>query len=232
MIDPDASTHAPTNTPQVPAPEPASPTWLRAFIAIAPPPEVIGEVADLIERLRKGLNFTSCRPAWIPAESVHMTLLFLGRLERDHVEEAAEQLRLTAQNYGPLILRFRELGVFPHWSDPRVLWLGVKDKSRQLKFLQAELARRLAHLAFRPDGQAFHPHITLARFKSLRGSGPARNIIESHGRFEAGPFSAGSMTLYRSDLNAEGARHTPLHTAHFLPEKPIHERPPEVPQAD
>jgi RNA 2',3'-cyclic 3'-phosphodiesterase len=147
-------------------------------------------------------------------------LLFLGKLECDRIPEVEEAMRRTALEHWPLVLRFKELGVFPHWNDPRVLWLGVKDKTRQLKTLQSALARRLGPLAFRPDGQEFHPHVTLARFKSLKGVGPARKIIESHGRFEVGPFVSNTLTLYRSELCVDGALHIPLASTALSPMEP------------
>lgn len=187
--------------------------WIRAFIAIPLPEPLAAAAADLIERLRKGLNFTACRPAWASIESLHLTLLFLGKLPIPAIPEAEQHLREVAAQHAPLRLRLRELGVFPHWNDPRVLWIAVKDKTRQLDALQAELARRLAHLAYRPDNNAFHPHVTLARFNNLKGTGPARKIIASHARFTAGPEDATEITLFRSELLPQGARHSVLHAA-------------------
>lgn len=208
----------PEDSPQqaeepIPAAKPAGgrDASLRLFVAIALPEEIHASLEKLTDDLKTGLKFTPCRPTWVRNETIHLTLAFLGRQPASQVEPIREALTAAVAGFAPLRLKIGGLDVFPHWRRPRVLWIGARDLTGQLRDLHAALHDRLAGFDYAPDDKAFRPHLTLARFKSMRGVHAAESIVKQHQPRRFGPFLAEHVTLYRSELHPEGAIHTPLH---------------------
>ncbi|OPZ04744.1 MAG: 2'-5'-RNA ligase [candidate division BRC1 bacterium ADurb.BinA292] len=184
---------------------------LRLFIAIELPGAIREQVAGLAENLRKGIAFTGARPTWLKPEAMHLTLVFLGSQPAGAVAPVAAALERLGRMYAPLRIELKRLGVFPHWRGPRVLWVGVRDRTHQLEGLRRELELSLAPVGYEPDGRPFRPHLTLARFKSPKGSPAVKKVVETHQEFLFGPFVAGELVLFQSELKPEGAVHTALH---------------------
>lgn len=186
---------------------------LRLFMAIALPDAIRSQVATLAGNLQKGAQFTSCRPSWAHPETMHLTLVFLGARPASQVEPIAAAMENAASLYAPLTLEIKGLGVFPNWGRPRVLWAGMRDRSRQIDQLHGALERAMRPFAYEPEGRPYHPHLTLARFKTLRGVSAMESVVQSHSSFKFGPFDARELILFRSELDPAGARHTPLRRA-------------------
>jgi len=157
--------------------------------------------------------FTPCRLSWTSPETLHLTLRFLGPSLPEQAEALAAALDEIARPESPLRLKARDLDVFPDWRHPRVLWVGVEGRGDRLRVLQGEIESLAVRLGYRPEKNAFHPHLTLGRFRSLRGIVAARKVVLAHGRFPPVRFHADRIILYRSELSPAGARHYRLHEA-------------------
>jgi RNA 2',3'-cyclic 3'-phosphodiesterase len=133
---------------------------LRLFIAIELPESIRESLDDLLGRLRKAFHFTACSPAWVAPASMHLTLRFLGPTPPDRVEPLGAALRSLTAGFAPPRLRAMELGVFPDWKRPRVLWVGVRDKNDVLRPLQlaVEQLAREAGLRARNAALQTPPH--------------------------------------------------------------------------
>jgi 2'-5' RNA ligase len=180
------------------------------FLAVELPESIREEVAALCQRLRNGFQFTQCRPNWCRPETIHLTLIFLGQTPMEQIGPISDAAGRAAAPFSPLRIEIKRLGVFPHWRRPRVLWAGVRERTHQIDSLHQALQRSLAALGYRIEEKPFKPHLTLARIKSLRGIEAARSIAEDHQGFRFGPFAAGELVLFKSQLHPEGAIHTPL----------------------
>lgn len=186
-----------------------APMW-RLFLAIPLPEHVRAQIEDLSTRLQKGVQFTKARPSWVNTHSIHLTLAFLGGTPPAKVDAISAAALQVAGGFSPLRIEIKRLGVFPDWHRPRVLWAGMRERTHQLETLQRSLNDALARIGFRPDSKPFHPHLTLARIKSLSGIEPLGSIVESHQDYRVTPFEAGELVLFRSELNPADAIHTPL----------------------
>ncbi len=81
--------------------------------------------------------------------------------------------------------------------------------------LQAELERKLvAERLYKPEKRAFWPHLTVARVKSAgRGSKRPRPVEKPPGALPRAllkPARCVRVTLYRSELQPQGAQYIPL----------------------
>ena len=141
---------------------------------------------------------------------MHLTLRFLGATPRDRVETIAKEVDRISARFGPLDLRLRDLGVFPHWRRPRVLWVGVHVRRGELAGLQRELEEMAVAQGCDPSRDAFQPHLTLARFRSRKGIEAVRKIVGSHRAFRSELFGVAEIILFESTLRPEGALHRPV----------------------
>jgi 2'-5' RNA ligase len=82
--------------------------------------------------------------------------------------------------------------------------------------LQKKIDRGLAPLGFEMEKRPFHPHLTLARIKSLKGTAALMNVIKSNQeKSHIGECLINRIILFRSELHPDGARYTRLFEAQF-----------------
>lgn len=193
------------------APSAAAGKPLRLFVAIPLPDLVRAEVDRLATRLRKGFAFTSCRPTWVRPENLHVTLAFLGSTPPERLPELKAKFAAAIVPGGePIRLELRELGVFPDWKRPNVLWTRVSETGDRLGPLRESVAAAACELGYESETRPFRPHLTLARFKSPKGVDAARDKVESHRSFRGTPFEATEAVLFASETDPSGPCYTRL----------------------
>lgn len=175
---------------------------MRAFIALELPERFCSEIAAA----SRGLS-AACDGRFVPSESYHLTLAFLGDVCEAESELAVEALdaacaRDDGTPLGPVPLRGDGLGKFGKPQDA-TLWMGVAPVPELLELaerVRGELAAR--DLPF--DEKPFKPHVTLARRARLpRGSLPPIDFPR--------PDEATRVTLFKSTLGPDGASYKTLY---------------------
>ena len=181
---------------------------IRAFIAVALPEELKARLGEVSRRL-KSLGLVGSFPK---AESIHLTLKFLGDIPEGDVDRIGDAMRQAAQNIPPFEASVGGLGTFPNASNPRVVWIGVEGRQR-LAPLQSAVEKALEGLGFPPEGRAFSPHLTLARLKARDNvKALAAFMNEEAAKRPLGTVSVDAIHLFRSELRPDGARYTKLRT--------------------
>jgi len=170
---------------------------LRLFVAIRPPAE--------IRRLLTGMMGGISGARWQSDEQLHLTLRFIGEVDRHQAEDVAAAL--AAIHHPRFEVAVSGLGTFDRRGRAEVVWAGVAPQEG-LKALHNKVDQALARVGVPPDRRAFHPHITLARLN--RSSGPVQDLIASLGGFATEPFAVEHFALYESRLTPEGAVYTAL----------------------
>ena len=180
---------------------------MRLFVAIDLPDRARTAIAQAQRRLRAALG--DAAPRWIKPEHLHLTLLFIG--ERD--EDAAAAIVKTMGEPVPLdpfTFALGGIGVFPPHGAPRILWLGLVDGAREVSDLQRLVAGRLAGVGVPPEDRAFHPHLTIGRWREARPAARRRALEATADLREAGGVAVRVVTLYRSHLGPAGPSYTAL----------------------
>ena len=185
---------------------------LRLFIAADISPDQRGACAELIENLKKGVQFTKAYPKWVEPDNMHLTLKFLGNVDAERVSEIARVLDPIAVKNHRFSMGFRGLGAFPTERQPRIVWIGVQAGRRNVMSLAGEIEQALTPLGFPPEDRPFHPHLTLARVKSMRDAHALMDIIRSHHDADLGETEVDHLALYQSTLMPEGPVYKALHT--------------------
>ncbi|VFN06250.1 MAG: 2'-5' RNA ligase [Candidatus Kentron sp. G] len=138
------------------------PDHRRLFFALWPTEAVRRALRELLEKSTPSLGG---RP--VPAENLHVTLLFLGSV--DAARQGCLEKAAGGIDAPPFELRFDHLGSFPR---ARIIWSGVSETPPALLSLAAELGRGAAGCGLEPEGRPFTPHLTLAR----KAGKPVRDV--------------------------------------------------------
>ena len=132
---------------------------LRLFFALLPDPaarQALGALARDIARATGGRA--------TPAENLHLTLVFLGRVPRSRVAQVEAAGARAAAMGEPFALLFDRVGGF---RNAGVVWAGPREVAPALQQVVGALSGALHDAGFALEARAFHPHLTLAR-RSLR----------------------------------------------------------------
>ena len=143
---------------------------------------------------------------WVDPSNMHVTLRFIGEVQRGEAEDIDEMLgQVTAPGFD---LHLQGVGTFGQGPKAKALWVGV-NPSEPLNFLQAKIESAVVRAGQLPEGRKFTPHITLARFAHADAH-RLQNFIEGNSLFRAGPWTIDRFTLFESRMGKGGSVYTPL----------------------
>ena len=135
---------------------------VRLFTAIELPGETKRELARLQEELKRICG--RCPTRWVAAESMHLTLNFLGDVLLSKLGDISVAFQAVA-TFGAFELTLADLGAFPNLERPSVIWVGLDGNTDRLCKIQKSLEELLAGLGFNSETRPFRPHLTLARVR-------------------------------------------------------------------
>lgn len=174
----------------------------RLFVAIVPPQDIRDVLVDAME--------DSPELRWVGDEQLHLTLRFIGEVERPLADDLAAAL--AGIRFERFQLRIQDVGRFDRRGGG-ALWAGVEPKA-PVAALAAKVERACQLAGLEAERRAFHPHVTLARWKG-RSSGAADAFIHRTRGLASLPFAVDRFTLLESHLSRHGPhyeenQHTPL----------------------
>jgi RNA 2',3'-cyclic 3'-phosphodiesterase len=165
----------------------------RLFAAIRPPGEVRDQLLDLMQGV-PGLR-------WQEDDQLHLTLRFIGEVERPVAEDLAAELERI--RFDAFAIALDGVGRFDRRRGG-ALWAGITPKD-QLKALAQKVERACQAAGLAPERRAFHPHITLARWN--RATPSLEAFVEQHGSLKSAPWQVEEFILYESHLGRNGAHY-------------------------
>jgi len=163
----------------------------RLFVAIRPPEEIRDLLIDAMD--------DSPALRWVGDEQLHLTLRFIGEVERPTANDVAEALgRLRSPQFD---LRVNGVGKFEK-RNGGALWAAVEPKQPVIA-LAAKVERAVQLAGLEPERRAFTPHITLARWN--RGNAEAVDaFLRRNGDLRSEPFAVDRLILFESNLSRHG----------------------------
>lgn len=183
---------------------------IRSFVAIELPPKIRDGLSSLEERLKAGRHsFVK----WVDPGSIHLTLKFLGNVDSTAVRAIVEAMNGVPKPLSPLSFQVEDLGVFPNWNRPQVIWVGIGGDTVKLASLQRDLENALLPLGFTPESRAFRPHLTLGRvreqatLKDRQAFGTWARSIKCENVL---CFEVNALSLMKSQLSPAGAKYERL----------------------
>lgn len=137
---------------------------------------------------------------WQRDDQLHLTLRFIGEVDRHAAEDAA--LALAAVYFPQIAIALSGVGQFDSRGRPNAVWAGVAPHDA-LAGLHKKVDQALVRAGQPPEGRAYLPHITLARMNAQPGA--ADKFLATHAALASPPFTLTHFTLYESHLGREGA---------------------------
>lgn len=182
---------------------------IRTFIAVTLAESVIEQIAKIYSDLQE----PRADIRWVRLEGLHVTLKFLGNINRHQVEPVLAVMREIAQGCRPFNVVAQGIGTFPNLRRPQTVWVGLQGQD--LSTLKVALENALISLDFPSEARKFTPHLTLGRVRSRQGWEHLVPVIKAHEQTVFGESAIRHLTLYQSDLHPGGAVYTPLGSAAF-----------------
>ena len=191
---------------------------MRLFVALDLDDDAIQAIAAVQQRVAKALEANRSITQVDPAR-MHLTLVFLGEIAEATVPAIVDTLSASI-DVRQFAAEFQGLGVFPTRGAPRVLWLGVAAGAEQIVEVQRAVASRVERLGVALERRPFHPHLTLARWRTSRTSRTSRPSdrqralsIDTHK--PVARVNIDHATLYQSRRSPAGPTYTALTRANL-----------------
>lgn len=166
----------------------------RLFVAIRPPEKIRDRLIDAMDE--------SADFRWVSDDNLHLTLKFIGEVERPIADDVLSTLGQIRS--GRFHLRLTGTGRFERRSGG-ALWAGVEPRE-PVAALAAKVDRACLSAGIPAERRLFHPHITLARWSGRRSREVASFLQASRG-IASDPFEVDHFTLFESRLSRHGAQY-------------------------
>ena len=177
---------------------------MRLFIAVELPKPF---KAELI-RLQKELKAVSAGGRFVPEDSFHITLHFLG--ETEDIVSIAKAMGEAVRGMRPFALHLSKLGCFDK-NDGKTPYIEVAGDIDELNVLYDSLESALTDAGFPKERKRFTPHITLGRGVKL-------DDVAEHelgAQLPDASLSVNGITLFESRREKNGMVYYPLHRERF-----------------
>lgn len=174
---------------------------MRAFVALDLPDGLLRDVT----RLQSGLGVGRV----VAEENLHLTLAFLGEISHEQMMDMAEGL--ATLNAAPVALSLAGLDTMGG-DMPRVLAIRA-EPTDPLISLQKKVSGLARDAGLTLQRRRFRPHVTLSRLPRKLTSTDERRLgefLSLNGAARLTPYTADTLTLYRSHLRDDGASYEPL----------------------
>ncbi|NMB66904.1 RNA 2',3'-cyclic phosphodiesterase [Candidatus Woesearchaeota archaeon] len=157
---------------------------MRCFISLDIPEEIKNEIIKIQEKIPEFIGKKTEK------ENLHLTLKFLGEINKNQLEIIKEKLKEI--KFQELNLSINSIGVFIQ-KNRIILWLkisGAEELQKKIDFLLKEIF---------PEEKRFMSHLTIARIKKLKDK---KSFFEFINNFKFQPFSfnINSFSLKQSVL--------------------------------
>lgn len=173
---------------------------IRLFVALRPPPAIRSILLDIMEGVAAA--------RWQDDEHLHVTLRFIGEVERPVAEDIAAALE---QVHAPApVVSLSGVGRFDRKGRTDTLWAGLAPHDA-LAALHRKVDQACVRAGLAPEHRAYLPHVTLARLPRSAGFGPEIDRwTADHAGLASAPFPLTHLTLYQSHLGRHGATYEPV----------------------
>jgi 2'-5' RNA ligase len=165
----------------------------RLFIGIRPPAPVRDALIDTMEALEGA--------RWQDDEQLHLTLRFVGEVEREVANDLAAALASIAAPSFELVLE--GVAHFERKGMPTAIWARVAP-APELERLRTKVERACDLAGLGCETRRFTPHVTIARL--TRHTGPVADWLARHTGLRA-TWQADGFSLFESHLLASGAHY-------------------------
>ncbi len=174
---------------------------MRTFIAIELPEKTKAELGNIQEELK----LTGADVKWVKPENIHLTLKFLGEIDKGLLKKISSILIEISSRNKYFNICLSKLGVFPNLKYPRVIWIGLNDNQQVVDIAEA-LEKQLIRIGLPAESRPFTAHITLGRIRSHRNHKKLIEKLELINKDLSywSDFKVSRLILFKSTLTPQG----------------------------
>jgi 2'-5' RNA ligase len=173
---------------------------VRSFIAVNLNPDI----KEHLTSLQAILYIPESKIKWVEKNNLHLTMKFLGYIALEQMELIKSILKEITSQHSPFIIKLSSnMGIFPAYQMPRIIWVGIKEGISELTGLYNDLENNLSNKGFPREDKKFSGHITIARVKFIKDK---TNFIQIVKRIDVNNLSqaVSSIDLMESKLTPNG----------------------------
>lgn len=175
---------------------------LRVFFAIELDESARSEASRSVRALQNGTHDDTVR--WVREESLHVTLRFIGDVERVRIRALSDSVRKQTAALRPFRLEFGGVRPFPSRRRPG-FWVLDVGPVEPLEELAAAVEQGVRMAGFAPESRPFRPHLTLGRIRGKKVPAVTGDVtVVGEG------CVVKDAVLFKSDLLPSGAQYTPI----------------------
>lgn len=180
---------------------------MRTFFCLELPESVKGEIRKTADSID-----SPAYVKWVSQENLHITLKFLGDVNRKEVPKIERKAEKSAGQIDPFEMKIDKLSGFPNPGFPKVIWLGSNSPPGEIFQLQEDLESRLEDLGFEKEKRDYVPHVTLGRAKDENESKIEQlgSELKGHKLGTNWAVSVDQLTLMESTLKPSGPEYDPV----------------------
>jgi 2'-5' RNA ligase len=144
---------------------------MRLFVAL----EIPEAVRDNLAKIRENFSAIGPEQRWLPPQNFHVTLKFIGSVPTEKLQAIIETLR-SVRGDKSVKLNFSGMG----GTAAGVYWAAI-EPCPSLEKLATDIDHCLQPLGIAGENRAFHPHVTVARFKDRKIQRKIDELIRENG---------------------------------------------------
>lgn len=176
----------------------------RLFVGLRPPAQIRQRLLALMGGVPGA--------RWQDDDQLHITLRFVGEVERPVAEDVA--LALGQVRFPPVEVSLGGVGIFGSRGRINALWAGIRPHEA-LTQLHRKVDQALVRLGLEPERRSYLPHITLARMVSPESL--ADTFLAHHAALASEPFVLTHFLLFESHLGREAASYQAVERYPLVP---------------
>lgn len=179
---------------------------IRVFIAIEIDSEIKNKLSEYLSKLKR----TGADVKWVAPENIHLSLKFIGYIEKETLINLNKIISNAVSCIGPFSISIGNIGAFPSIEKPRVVFVCVQERGNSLFKIYEKLDKGVEQLGIKRESKKYVGHITLGRVKSQKNISKLKNILNSGTECYFGLEKVTSLSLIQSKLTPTGPLYTRL----------------------
>lgn len=177
---------------------------MRVFVAFDLSIRTVENLVLLQEDLQKPVAQLGAKARWTDAANIHLTLKFIGEVERSLVFRVREVLGEVARRHPLFDTETVGTGCFPNYRTPRIIWAGSGAGAEVIGRLQADVEGQLGELGIPKEDRPFFPHVTIGRVQTRKNRVDLEPVLTPYRDTAFGSSQVKDIALYESQLNPSG----------------------------
>jgi RNA 2',3'-cyclic 3'-phosphodiesterase len=175
---------------------------VRAFFGLPVPGPQREQLAPFLNACAQAApNFR-----WTPKDNLHLTIRFVGNVDRGLVESVADALAQSP--LAAFDMELGDVGSFGRGRAARVVWLGLRAGAEAATELAALVEEECVRVGLAAESRPYTAHLTLARARPRGGA----TMPDLPALPRLTPWRADRLVLYSSRLMRTGAVYEALRT--------------------